>query len=242
MSTSPNLLIAHISSSQASKEITCNSGFDSLDGAIAGQFTKALSDANYTLADPSEARVNLVFVFTGALTAGRNIIVPTSAKLYIVKNSTTGGFALTVKTASGTGIAVSAGDGYVILYADGTNVVKGAATGPAPFDVAVTAPGVGTNAQLLLRVKLARAVTFPASATLSQASASANATASTTYTFKKNGSSFATVNYALGASVGTWTQASDSVFAAGDLLELDGPATADATLANVGITLAGVRS
>jgi hypothetical protein len=111
-----------------------------------------------------------------------------------------------------------------------------------PFDVAVLAPGLGTNNQVLLRVKLARAVTFPASATLSQAAASAAATGSTTFTLKKNGSSFATVNYAASASVGTWTQASDAVFAAGDLLEIDGPATADATLADVGITLAGIRS
>lgn len=111
-----------------------------------------------------------------------------------------------------------------------------------PFDVSVFAPGLGTNSQILLRVKLARAVTFPASATLSQASASANATGSTTFTLKKNGSSFATVNYAASSSSGTWTQASDAVFAAGDLLEIDGPATADATLADVGITLAGVRA
>lgn len=111
-----------------------------------------------------------------------------------------------------------------------------------PFDVAILAPGLGTNNQVLLRVKLARAVTFPAGAALSQATASAAATGSTTFTLKKNGSSFATVNYAASASSGTWTQASDAVFAAGDLLEIDGPATADATLADVGITLAGVRA
>jgi hypothetical protein len=111
-----------------------------------------------------------------------------------------------------------------------------------PFDVGVTAPGLGTNSQLLLRLKLARAVTFPAGAALSQAAASANATGSTTFTLKKNGTSFATINFAASAAVGTWTQASDAVFAAGDLLEIDGPATADATLADVGITLAGVRA
>lgn len=111
-----------------------------------------------------------------------------------------------------------------------------------PFDVSVFAPGLGTNNQILIRVKLARAVTFPSGASLSQATASANATSSTTFTLKKNGSSFATVNYASSSSSGTWTQASDAVFAAGDLLEIDGPATADATLADVGITLAGVRA
>lgn len=110
------------------------------------------------------------------------------------------------------------------------------------IDIGVTVPGVGVNNQILIRFKMTRAVTFPASAPLSQASASTAATASTTYTLKKNGASFATVNYAIAATAGIWTQASDAIFAAGDLLEIDGPATADATLADVGITLAGVRS
>jgi hypothetical protein len=111
-----------------------------------------------------------------------------------------------------------------------------------PFDVSVFAPGVGANNQKLLRVKLARAVTFPAGAALSLAEGSANATASTTFTFSQNGTAFATVNFAAAAAAGIWTQAAAAVFAAGDLLEIDGPATADATLADVGITLAGVRS
>jgi hypothetical protein len=165
----------------------------------------------------------------------------------------------TVYTFSGTAWVALAGGGGAAVFTALTDVpasytsqggkaveVNAGATAlqfsTKPFDIAVLAPGVGTNNQILLRVKLARAVTFPASATLSQAAASANATASTTFTLKKNGTSFATVNYAIGAAVGTWTQASDAVFAAGDLLEIDGPATADATLADVGITLAGIRS
>jgi hypothetical protein len=136
------------------------------------------------------------------------------------------------------GAYTAAGGKAVEVNAGATALVFSA----KPFDVAVFAPGVGTNNQKLLRVKLARAVTFPAGAALSLAEASANATASTTFTFTKNGTSFATVTYAAAAAVGTWTQASDAVFAAGDLLEIDGPATADATLADVGITLAGVRA
>ncbi len=111
-----------------------------------------------------------------------------------------------------------------------------------PFDVGVTAPGVGANNQILLRLKLARAVTFPSGAALSLAAASAAATASTTFTLKKNGTSFATVNFAASSASGVWTQASDAAFSPGDLLEIDGPATADATLADVGITLAGTRA
>jgi hypothetical protein len=111
-----------------------------------------------------------------------------------------------------------------------------------PFDLGVTNPGVGTNSQVLIHLKLARAVTFPASATLSTAHAGTAATGSTTFTFKKNGTSFATVNFAASGTSGTYTQASDAVFAAGDLIELLGPATADATLADFGFVLAGVRA
>jgi hypothetical protein len=111
-----------------------------------------------------------------------------------------------------------------------------------PFDVAVFAPGVGTNSQKLARIALARAVSFPSGAANSQAKASAAATGSTVYTLTKNGTSFATVTFAASATSGTWTQASTTTFAAGDVLEIDGPGTADATLADVGITLSGTRT
>jgi hypothetical protein len=58
------------------------------------------------------------------LTTGRNVIVPDNKKTYLIFNSTA--HELTVKTAAGTGIAVSA-SGVEYLYCDGTNVV--AATG-----------------------------------------------------------------------------------------------------------------
>ena len=111
-----------------------------------------------------------------------------------------------------------------------------------PFDVAIFAPGLGTAAQKLARFALARAVSFPSGATGSQAVASANATASTTFTLKKNGTAFGTVVYGSGSSSGTFTITTTTTFAAGDLLEVDGPATPDVTLADVGITLAGTRA
>jgi uncharacterized protein YkuJ len=111
-----------------------------------------------------------------------------------------------------------------------------------PVAVIAFAPGVGTNNQILARFKVSYGIKFPSGASASQASASANATADTTYTFKKNGSSFATVKFDAGATTFTYTQASDSTFTAGDLFEIDGPATADATLADVGITFQGTRT
>lgn len=98
-----------------------------LEQAITGYLSKAMADTNQTLTNlngaSDEAR-NMVVEATGALTAGRNIVVPTAEKLYLIKNSTTGGFAVTVKTSAGTGVAVYPGQTRWV-FCDGTNVVDG---------------------------------------------------------------------------------------------------------------------
>jgi len=129
MST-PNLAITHILASQLSKDATANTAFDEFDGTLTDMLTVTMADSNQTVAT-SDALYHIVFKCTGALTAGRNLVVPTNKKLYVVLNATTGGFAITVKTPSGTGIAVLATASYVVLYCDGTNVVA-ITTGSVP--------------------------------------------------------------------------------------------------------------
>jgi hypothetical protein len=278
---SPNLAITHINASQNTKEVTANTAFDELDKALTDKISIAMSDADYVLstAEGGEALGHLAYVFTGVLTANRNIVAPNNKKLYVVSNQTTGGHDITVKTAAGTGIAIHSAT-FTILYCDGTNVVTfstggsgataftGLTDAPASYSgdggyaVQVNAgatalefkpkiyrlyvfmPGVGSNAQVLFRNILVDAVTFPAGAAGSKSGpASAAATGSTTFTFKKNGTSFATLVVAASGTSGAWTQASDAVFnGTSDILEIDGPATADATLADFGISFAGIRS
>jgi len=86
---------------------------------------------------------NGILVFTGALTASISVIVPTApTRPWVVFNNTTGAFTLTVKTASGTGVAVPRGK-REIVYCDGTNVapafsdfvdvaLEGVPTAPTP--------------------------------------------------------------------------------------------------------------
>ena len=89
-----------------------------------------VSDANLTISitnsNASQAArclvLNVTSVF-GALTATRELIVPTSQKQYIVQNNTTGGQSITVKTSAGTGITVTNGR-KAHLYVDGTNVIQ----------------------------------------------------------------------------------------------------------------------
>ena len=99
-----------------------------LEQAITGIGAIAVSgSSNYTLTTAngaSDESRNAVLNITGTLTAAINVVCPTSAKTYIVKNGTTGGYAITLKTSGGTGISVPNGS-TMLLYCDGTNVVEG---------------------------------------------------------------------------------------------------------------------
>ena len=85
-----------------------------------GRFTLAMADANKTLT--YEQAMCESMELTGALTALRDVIVPTVKRSYIVFANTTGGFGVRVKT-GGTGITVADGK-RAILECDGTNVVR----------------------------------------------------------------------------------------------------------------------
>lgn len=123
MATTPNLLIEHIVQSQAQKEVTANTAFDALEKAITEVSSISVAGgAGDTTLTTSEARA-AVIIATGVLTGNRNMVVPTRDKIYIVHNTTTGAFTLTVKTSAGTGVVVEQGF-KAIVYCDGTNVVE----------------------------------------------------------------------------------------------------------------------
>lgn len=114
--------------------------------------------------------------------------------------------------------------------------------GAQPFDVHAFYPGVPSASAIVLRVPVARAVAFANNFSGSYARASVAATGSTVFDVQKNGVSIGSITFAAGATSGTFTTSGTGVsFAAGDILLIVGPNTADATLANVGIVLAGTR-
>jgi len=59
---------------------------------------------------------------TGALAGNIDVIVPDTTRIYLILNETTGSFTATVKTATGTGVAVARGQLQIVLC-DGTDVV-----------------------------------------------------------------------------------------------------------------------
>lgn len=85
------------------------------------QATQAMADANKTLT-LAQALCHSVEL-TGALTAVRDVIVPTVRRQWTVFANVTGGFGVQVKTSAGLGITVADGK-RAILECDGTNVVR----------------------------------------------------------------------------------------------------------------------
>lgn len=114
--------------------------------------------------------------------------------------------------------------------------------GTQPFDIHAFYPGVPSASAKVLRTPVARAVTFPDDFAGSYGIASVAATASTAFDIAKNGASVGTMTFAAGATTATFvTSGTTVVLAAGDRISIAAPASPDATLADVGIALAGTR-
>jgi len=123
-----------------------------VDDAISAMASVTMTDANYTLTNNNgstdEARKVYLYV-TGTLTAARNIVCPNAAKLYYIKNATTGGYAITLIRASGTGVSVPNGHS-MLLYCDGTNVIDPISyfTAFNSASIGATTPGTGAFTNL----------------------------------------------------------------------------------------------
>jgi hypothetical protein len=119
--------------------------------AIAGTTAITVGGTDYTLTNgdgstSNEAR-RMFITATGSPGAARNVICPASSKLYVFTNSTSGGFAMTLKTSAGSGVAVPAGQSR-LLYCNGTDVVE-AITGFSSISLttalAATSGGTGQS-------------------------------------------------------------------------------------------------
>jgi hypothetical protein len=117
-----------------------------IEQAISGYVTQAITDgADTTITIPNGATGvarNMFIECTGALTAARNLIVPSNKKLYFIYNNTTGGYAVTVKVSGQTGVSVPNGS-KIVLVSNGTDVVVATNYMVSPT---FTTPTLGTPA------------------------------------------------------------------------------------------------
>jgi hypothetical protein len=115
---------------------TATNNFSYAEIAVAGTGTYTLNSTEYA---------KTAIKFTGLLTGNRVIVVPDAERDYWISNATTGAYTLTVKTAAGTGVAVTQGKAAT-LYSDGTNVVAADTDYPAGVATPVAVADGGTGA------------------------------------------------------------------------------------------------
>lgn len=144
---------------------------------------------------------------------------------------------------SGAVPAPAAGDAAAgkFLSANGTFAVPGA-LGTQPYDIGIFIPGTLTSSnQIIARWIPPRAITFAAGIAPSTATASAASTGTAVFSLQKNGVQFGTLTYTASAT-GVFAAASPASFnGTSDVLSIVGPASADLTLANIGMILSGTR-
>jgi len=122
-----------------------------LDISIAGGLAVTVTTTDVTLANTQDTNsaTNIgsttaqyaILNVSGAMTAARNLIVPSSSKWYIVNNACTGGYLLTVKGSATSGVTLTNGE-KALLFWNGSDYVKVATlggTGALPLPTGTTA-------------------------------------------------------------------------------------------------------
>ena len=195
-----------------------NTNLQILEQASSGYISLAVgsSDVALSLANHATANgKNLYYKLTGTLNANRTVTMPDSSeRVFIVEDATarsSSNYTLTVKTVSGTGLALPIGS-TTILYSDGTNI-----TGKLQTKGYYTVPGAYTavnNDQLLVDtsgggISSSVTVTLPASPAIGNEVTfidSGNNFASNNLTIARNGSNI------LGAASNLVVSANGSAF------------------------------
>ena len=105
-----------------------NTNLQQLEQAASGYLSLAVGSADVALALSNGAvsnGKNLYYKLTGTLTANRTVTMPDSSeRVFIVEDATarsSSNYTLTVKTVSGTGLALPI-ESTTVLYSDGTNI------------------------------------------------------------------------------------------------------------------------
>jgi hypothetical protein len=242
--STPNLAIPHILQSQAQKEVTANQAFDRLDEAL-NDFTSVDVSAGNTAVPAEDFRRNVLLVLTGAPSGALDLTVPATKRLFIVENAS--GQDVTVTTGAGTQVVLTSGQRR-LLYGDGTNVVAvapdfastGGGGGGALYDLGFYYSGGPPGAsELLFKWVAPRDLDLPVDFSGSVGEIGTNPTAQFDMDVAVEGASIGTMGIATnGTFTFTTTGGTAKSMAAGEVLTITAPASADATAADIAVTLA----
>lgn len=246
--TDASLNITLVIEGQTNKETTIATADENIIKATQRSLAVDLTAGHVTLTSTEFTRY-FAFLCSGH-TALRNLTIPLivngadpAPRFFVVRNS--GTHAVTVKGSTGATVALPAGRTGLLL-SDGADVTLvgmtvHSATPSDPLDLATFWRGVLTSSCLLMRFVAVRALTLPLNLSGSQCKVGTNPTSTAVLTIEKNGSGIGSISINT-SGVASFTFAAAVSFAAADILTITGPASADATLADVSVTLMGTRN
>ena len=143
----------------------------------------------------------------------------------------------------GTGIVNSIQAGANIASIDATDptspIINATDQSATTVDIGFFVQGVATDAEKLATFVATRTITLPTTLAASQAYAEVVSTAAATIDVQVNAVSKGSIDFALGAATATFTFVAPVVLAAGDRVQFISQGTADATLADMSITIRG---
>ena len=241
MVTTPNLGITHLESNQNQPEVTVNAAIDALDNAMNREFPIAVS-GNVVIA-AADFNANTRFVLTGTPASDFLVTIPESQRVFSIQNDTAK-VATIENTASPTGTTVEIQpNSGAIVHTDSNDItIEG-----REFFISGFISGNASSDQVMLRFMAPFNFTVKADAPGSQATVGTNpqdggSPSQAVFTLEKNASSFGDCSFD-DSGEPTFNVASDTAFIRGtDVLTIAAPFTADSALADINITLAGVRT
>lgn len=234
MTTTNELGITLIAAQQVGSASIADAAFEILAGASNGYTSVACgAGGTITVAD-SVINSDLVLVLTGAPGAAFTLEVADGARVFWVQNDTDDVVTVDTTTGSAATFDIPPG-GLMPLRSSGVDLTLMGQGNLYPLSFWF--PGGYTNGELLTLWVAPRALVLPADLYGSRGYAKTDPLGSITFDIQVNAVSKGSMAIAAGANAATFTFAAAVSLAAGDRLEIFGPATLDADLADVGVSL-----
>lgn len=243
-----------IAQSQAQKEVTSNALDNLLANATQSRRAVTLADLagsptrSEAVLSVDEFFATALFELGGSPTAALGLLLVPAGGAHLFAVSNQSGIPISVAVGeagspAGAQVPVTAG-GAKLLHSDGTDIAEIASgVGAQPYDLAFHIPTIADGA-LLAQAVAARAFILPAALADSRARAAtapASGEPDAVLSLRKNGVEFATLTFFALDAAGVFAAPGATVFAPGDLLQIQGPALGSPTpalaLADVSVTL-----
>jgi hypothetical protein len=238
MAESPNLLITHVAAGQRGKTTTINQAFDALDAATQGVASVTIEDLASVFIDLPDYYEAFFIRVQGSTASDASLIVPDGNRFFCIANEANR--ALQVDVLGGSD-PVSVPNGEVILLMARTGAIRAVGGPNEVYDIGGGMPGSPQANEVVLGYVAPRPFTLPAGASASRAQCITSATATTVFSIQRDGSTWGTITFPPDGIVGTFIASAAVPFVAGERLTVVAPDPADATLADLFITLACER-